>query len=704
MFNRLDSSRLLTKDRGPEAANRLIREPEALSVQSQGRQPFAIRCPLSAMRRFLPSDPYLWLALLLSLPVIGPLLQPGYFWGAHDARHSVYFLYQFDKAIRDGVWYPRWAPDFAFGYGYPFFNIYGPLSSYVSEVFHLAGLDIVTAVKIIFGLSALLAGLTMYLFVRRLLGPPAGLIAALTYVYLPYHLFDLYVRAALAESVGFVFVPLIMGGFYEAVTRPRLSALLWAAAAYAGLMFTSNLLALLFTPILGLYVAYMLLGNLRSSEGRMVGKRGELLSLTLHTSPITHHVSRIIRSGLPPAFVLLLGLGLSAVFWLPAFLEYRYVRVDQWVGGRFAFGDDFVEFFQLFSPRWGFGASIPGPDDQAGFQIGLAASILFTLSFLIVPKLANEAIRRTLYFFQGMTLLILFLTIPISYPVWTFLPLSTFAQFPWRLLVVVAPFISVVAGAIMVEENGQPSKFNSQQSMVKHQLSTSSPYSLLPTPYSLLPTTLLSCLILLSSYPYLQAEVRDPKPTEGPVSQAALFRFQQSSDEMTGQTAWVERIPNWSSLAEQVERGGEIATKVNYTALPADDSVGVYSMKMDSVHELLWVGTQKEGQAVTFLIPYYPGWQAYIYEDLGPHDGNLDEAVGPVTRVGPVVAHPQISTTPIEGWMVVPIPPGSHFLEIRFEDTPVRIIGRWISLLSVLVIVSLFVLDRSLVTRKHRGG
>ncbi|GIK44049.1 MAG: hypothetical protein BroJett011_78820 [Chloroflexota bacterium] len=696
MFNRLGSSRPLTADRRPPTA---------------AQQPrFSIFHLLSSILYSFPSDPYLWLALLLSLPVIGPLLQPGYFWGAHDARHSVYFLYQFDKAIRDGVWYPRWAPDFAFGYGYPFFNIYGPLSSYVSEAFHLAGLDIVTAVKVVSGLSALLSGLSMYLFVRRLLGPQAGLIAALTYVYLPYHLFDLYVRAALAESVGFVFVPLIMWGFYEAVTRPRLTALLWAAAAYAALMFTSNLLALLFTPILGLYVAYMLLGNLRINEWpatRGGGHRWRTAAKREEWSYLTHHASRIIRFGLPPAFVLLLGLGLSAIFWLPAFLEYRYVRVDQWVGGRFAFGDDFVEFFQLFSPRWGFGASIPGPDDQAGFQIGLAATILFILSFLIVPKLANAAIRRTLYFFQGMTLLILFLTIPVSYPVWTFLPLSTFAQFPWRLLVVVAPFISVLAGAIMAGENGPPSMVNDQQSIVNSQLSTSSPYSLLPTPYSLLPTpysllpiTLLSCLILLSSYPYLQAEVRDPKPTEGPVSQTALFRFQQSSDEMTGQTAWVERIPNWSSLAEQVERGGEITTKVNYTALPPDDSVGVYSMKMDSVHELLWVGTQKEGQAVTFLIPYYPGWQATLYEDLGPHDGNLDEEVGPVTRVGPVVARPQISTTPVEGWMVVPIPPGSHFLEIRFEDTPVRIIGRWISLLSILLVLSLFIFDKLLVTRR----
>jgi hypothetical protein len=163
---------------------------------------------------------------------------------------------------------------------------------------------------------------------------------------------------------------------------------------------------------------------------------------------------------------------------------------------------------------------------------------------------------------------------------------------------------------------------------------------------------------------------------------------------MTGQTAWVRRIPNWSSLAEQVERGGRITTKVNYTALPSDNSVGVYSMEMDSVHEFLWVGTEKEGQAVTFLVPYYPGWQAYIYEDLGPPDGNLDEEVGPVARIGPVVDKPEIKTTPLEGWMVIPIPSGSHFLEIRFEDTMVRVIGLWISVLSVLLFHGLLIVAR----------
>ena len=158
---------------------------------------------------------------------------------------------------------------------------------------------------------------------------------------------------------------------------------------------------------------------------------------------------------------------------------------------------------------------------------------------------------------------------------------------------------------------------------------------------------------------------------------------------MTGQTAWVQRIPNWSSLAEQVERGGKITTKVNYTALPPDNSVGVYSMEMSSVHELLWVGTKREDQAITFFIPYYPGWTAYIYEDLGPHDGNLDKDKGPVTRIGPLVEQPQLRTTPIEGWLVVPIPTGSHFLELRFEDTPIRVIGLGVSVIAIVIWIGL---------------
>ena len=656
--------------------------------------------------------PYFLLALLLSIFAIGPLMQPGYFWGAHDARHSVYFLFEFDKSIQDGILWPRWGPDWAFGYGYPFWNVYGPLAYFVGVGVLRLGFDTVDATKIVFALSVLGSAATMYLFVRRLLGQPAGLIAALVYVYAPYRLFDLYVRADLAEACSFVFIPLVWWGFFELVDRPRLNALIGTGLAYAGLVLTSNAGLLLITPPLGLFVATMLLLRLkdeRKSPGWGLGAA----------------FRRMTSWGIPPALGLALGIGLAAIFILPLLLEFNYVRVDQWTGGRFAFGRDFVYFFQLFSPRWGFGASIPGPNDEPSFQLGLAPVVLFILSFFAVRWVTDANTRRLLRFCQGMTLLVAFLMAPASEWVWRAVSLSTFAQFPWRLGALSATGMAIVAGSLGVLEVGdwkleignwklpapaactgcgtgapraRPLACRPGQAGYAARAGgpgetgapeAQSPTSNLQLPTSnlqspaihLLPLISLAALIILGSYPYLHAEVRDPKPTEGPVGLAALFRYQQSSDDMTGSTAWTRRIPGWSVLAGQVVNGGSIDTKVNYAAIPPGDVLGVHSVEMDTVHELVWVYAADDRQSVTFLTPYYPGWTATVYEDKGQAAGDLK------ARVGRPVATPAMQTTPYEGWIVVPMPKGEHFLEVRFEDTPVRVAGRWISLASLLGVV-----------------
>jgi hypothetical protein len=637
-------------------------------------------------------DPYLILTLLLSLFAVGPLMQPGYFWGAHDARSHAYFLFEFNKSIQDGILWPRWGPDWAFGYGYPFWNIYGPLAYFVGEGVYLLGFDYVSAVKIVFGLSVLGSAATMYLFVRRLLGRPAGLIAGLVYVYVPYRLFDLYVRAALAESASFVFIPLVFWGFLELVDRPRLKALIGTALAYAGLVLTNNAVGLLLiTPPLGLLVAMMILLRLKDERLKAEGCLSRLRRAGW--GRLGAAFRRLITLSILPALGLALGIGLLAIFVLPLLLEYNYVRVDQWTGGRYAFGGDFVYFFQQFSPRWGFGASVPGPDDQTGFQLGLVPVVLFVLSFFAVPRITHANARRVVRFFQGMTLVVAFLMTPASEWVWRTIPLSSLAQFPWRLGVLTATGLAVVAGVVVAGQwvgeatgqwgNGAMGRRGDEA--VPHSSLPINSLPINPLPVDLFPINLsliaLAALIILGSYPYLRAEVRDPQPNEGPVSLAALFRYQQSSDEMTGSTAWTRRIPSWSVLAEQVVQGKDIDTKVNYTAIPPGDVLGVHSVEMDTVHELVWVYAADDQQSVTFFTPYYPGWTTYVYEDLREPADDLK------ARVGPLVAKPPIRTTEYEGWIVVPVPPGEHFLEVRFEDTPVRVVGKWISLASLLGMV-----------------
>ncbi|HMN30892.1 MAG TPA: hypothetical protein PKE45_22245, partial [Caldilineaceae bacterium] len=82
-------------------------------------------------------DPYLILLLGLSLLAVTPLWSPGYFYDAHDGRHSVFYQVMFDASLRDGAWWPRWAMHHNQGYGYPTFIILAPIGFYLTELFVL---------------------------------------------------------------------------------------------------------------------------------------------------------------------------------------------------------------------------------------------------------------------------------------------------------------------------------------------------------------------------------------------------------------------------------------------------------------------------------------------------------------------------------------------------------------------------------------
>lgn len=591
------------------------------------------------MSRRVRVDGLLLLALGLSLFALGPLLQPGYFWGAHDARHHVYFLFEWDRSVQEGIWWPRWSPDFCFGYGYPFFNIYGPLATMIGEVFHLLGAGYVQAVKMVFALAIVAAAATMYGFARRLWGPRAGFLTSLAYTYAPYHILDVYVRAALPETLSLAFLPLVLWGFYETVDRPRLGAVLWAGAAYAGLMLTSNAIALMFSPVLGLYLMALVVRRVLRDQPPRAWSREAAWPLT----------ANLLHVGLPSFLGLAVGLGLSATFWLPAATEFRYVRTDQWYAGRYDYRDDFVYPFQLLGPYWGFGTSVAGPDDEVSFQMGTVPVVLGTVSLAAGLRRRRRGFGHVL-FFAAVTAGSAFLMTWASAPLWEALSPVRFAQFPWRYQVLLTPALSLLAGSLLAPSEG--ARVSPAQGR------------------SLVTTCLLGLLVLLGSYPYLQAEVVE-EPKEGPVSLAALMRFQQWSDEMTGATVWTKEIPRWSPMADLHVAGQSVTTLVDYAAIPPGGVLGVHSLEMGSIHEKVWVYAADDQQQVIFYRFYYPGWRAYI----------LDE------ETEEVLAEVPIHTVGPEGRMAVRVPAGRHILLLRFEDTPVRKVGKAISAATGLAIL-----------------
>jgi hypothetical protein len=355
---------------------------------------------------------------------------------------------------------------------------------------------------------------------------------------------------------------------------------------------------------------------------------------------------------------LLLGLGLSAAFALPAMVERSLINQQQWFGGYYDPFAHFVYPHQLFSPAWGFGISQPGPDDIAqgalSFQLGIVPLVLAVLSLFVAWRARRGTVRHELHFFQALAVLLILLTLPVSAWAWRVLPIVGFAQFPWRYLMLVTVPLAVLAGSVA----GHRPESQSRKAELR------------------LSTLLLVTLLILGSYPYLRVEVREPTPEQGPVSYAALMRFQRSSDEMTGVTAWVDpgRRPLWSSMAEQYVQGQPVTTKVDYSRVPQNETLAVHSLELGSAHEEIWFHAGDSQQRLLFNRFWFPGWRAWL---LDTENGQpvqelpVEREDGPLARV------------------VVPLPEGEGYLLLRFEDTPVRRLGKLVTVATVALLLAI---------------
>jgi uncharacterized membrane protein len=501
-----------------------------------------------------------FLLLAFSIFALAPLTAPGYFVFAHDARHSVYFLQMFDMSIRDGVWYPRWAADMVFGYGYPLWLILAPIPFFVGEAFHFAGFDFVSAVKIVDGLALFLSALTMYLFASRVLGRNAGFVSAIAYTYIPYHLVDLYVRAAQAELVAFVFPPLICWAFHQLATTRHTRYVPIAAFAYAGLLLSHISMAVIFTPIVGLHILF-LLARAGSRQQAAGSKRQR---------------SAAFRFLLSAFCAIALALGIAAIFLLPVLLEQRYLTSDPLIGGFFNYRKHFLNASQLLSPFWGYGYAGENGADQFSLQLGVIP-VLFALLALVALSRTRDAIRAHSAFFALIAAMMIFAMLPVSAPLWdSFAPIVAFVQFPWRLLIVAAFALAFLAGAAL--------------------------HALGDDARGLASGLAVALLFVTASYPYTQ-----PQHTEAVFNYQTQMEFEIKYGELLGDTIWMtgER-PKDSPLVEQYVSG-----KPLQKAIALDDGAIVQTMRYGGQSTDVRVQSNAPTR-ILFYTRYFPGWTATI--------------------------------------------------------------------------------------------
>ena len=339
----------------------------------------------------------------ITLPTIVPLLRPGLPDTAHKLIH-LFRVVQLDLLIRDGYLLPRWAPDIGYGWGFPVFNYYAPLSYYVLEPFHVLGLSLDDSLKLALILAAAAYAMGGYLWARTVMPAGPALVVATANLYAPARFFELYRSHSLGQILSMALLAFALWAFYGVMVSGSRRWFVAATGLLAAIILTHNITALFAAPLIIFYVAIVAAG------------RRELVGL--------------YRAGLAIVF----SLGLSAFFWVPALFERHYIQTNLGVSKSYEVTRNLLDLIEVLSPSPVADVALKNPD--LPFNLGPALLIFSLLGATLVswPRRTHRMLRYQAIFAGLALVALVFMVTPASAPIWQNLPLLSFAQFPRRLL------------------------------------------------------------------------------------------------------------------------------------------------------------------------------------------------------------------------------------------------------------------------------
>ncbi len=613
--------------------------------------------------RLLGRDwPWLAAVLLVALVAAWPAIsQPGLLntRGGGDSPFLLQRLHQMTAALADGHFPVRWMPDANYGYGYPFYNYYAPLSIYIAAAFRFLGFSFVRAIHLAQLAGFVVAGLGMFHLGRRWLGSRwAGLLAAVAYTVAPFHMVNVYTRGdSLAEFWAMAFYPLVLlaagrlfvrresdeetgrpgdwaiGRLPAASRSPSLSVSIFAMA-YAALILSHNISALIFSPFLLLYII------VRCWEGRReTGRLGDWE--TTSNLPIAQSPSLLV------SLSLLLALALAAWFFVPALAEQHLAQLGPVTEGYFHYsnhfrGRDLVQGGLIFDYNPDGGVAFRLGLAQAGLALGGAAVLLWTGTR--GPRRTTANLTQWPFILAGLFIAVIMVT-PLSRPLWDHLPLLPFTQFPWRFLSVASFFAALAAGALVLV---------TERAAARAAVAT------------------LGSLVLLAAG--LLGLRPDVLPlTDADVTAERLAQYEWftgnigttiSAEYLTPESLprpWASRWLNSGERDRVIATGGELSAEL---------------LERRATSQTWRLVAGPGGAQALFPTLYWPGWTAAIDDR-------------------PAELAPQ----PASGLMSLSLPEGEHTITLELGRTPIRRAAEWLSLTALIVTLVLPLAARRPTTR-----
>jgi hypothetical protein len=324
---------------------------------------------------------------------------------------------------------------------------------------------------------------------------------------------------------------------------------------------------------------------------------------------------------------------LSAYYLFPVLLEKGFIKEVI----PFNLYDHFPFIWQLIYSRWGYGASNWGPYDDMSFQIGivnllviLAATIYILVKWIKEKKIEKSYLLATLI---GTFFVIFMMNIRSSF-LWKINPFTNAIQFPWRLL----SLTTVLTATLFV-------------------------YMAKEIPKKAL--AILSLIIIFFSFSLTVSYFR-PGEITNTGDDHFLRRYLPNQALLPGEkvsSEYLDYTENYMPLPLKAVRPTAVPASKITAVLPDTKISLIDSNPFDTKANVI----MQSDDVLTFNTFYYPGWKISL--DNKPVDITLDKY----------------------GAMKVLVPKGTHNLEIKFVDTPIRRISNIISLVAWITVVLFFI-------------
>ncbi len=538
----------------------------------------------------------LFLLILISLLPLISILRKGTYESGDLTIHAG-FAMSFYESLKDGNFIPRWSSQIIYGYGYPLFIFVYPLPYYLTSFFHFIGFSFISSLKLILALSFIASGITMYFFIKEeLRNKYSAFIAAVIYLFSPYHLVDLHFRAAVGEVIAFAILPFCFFAIKKMSQNISYEWFLVSSVSFSLLILSHQAISLISAPFIIAYILYLWIIKNRK-------KIKYIFSYSLS---------------------LVAGLFLSSFYWIPVIFESRYMNL-------LTKGDvSFLHLDQLIYSPWRFGFLFQGPNGELSFILGYVQLfiVIFSLILFFTNRLSPK--EKTIYLTSVISFFILlFMTQSFSKIIWMNVSLLKGFQYSYRLLLPISFFISIIAGVIIK---------NITQKWFFVSL----------------------CLIAISTT-ILNWGNRKTLPF---LTDSSILYELSSNITKVGQgtTIWVDSN-NFKSNQRTVPH---IEVK--------QGKADIQEVSRNSVKHSYLINVLSKTAFIKENTLYFPSWIVKVNGNPYPFSFNNSSYPGIIT---------------------FRLNQGSHKVDVSFTDTKIRIFSKFLSIFSLLALISIFILVSS---------